>query len=74
LSGFDDKVTENVSGLMSGTILLITVIAVVAFGISVAYASVTAVLYAFARQTRQTRPASLRNRVLVPSQTHASGD
>jgi len=56
---------------MSGTILLLTVIAVVALGISLAYASVTAILYAFARQTR---PASLGNRVLVPSQTHASGD
>jgi hypothetical protein len=56
---------------MSGIILLFTVIAVVAFGISLAYASVSGILYAFARQTR---PATIPNRVLVPSQTHASGD
>lgn len=56
---------------MSGTILLFTVIAVVTLGISLAYASVTGILYAFARQTR---PARIGNRLLVPSQTHASGD
>jgi len=56
---------------MSGTILLFTVMAVLAFGISLAYAAITGILYAFARQTR---PARVGNRVLVPSQTHASGD
>ncbi|HZQ71162.1 MAG TPA: hypothetical protein VFA68_21735 [Terriglobales bacterium] len=56
---------------MSGIILLATVFAVQAIGIFLAYAAVTGVLSAFARQTR---PASLRNSVLVPSETHASGD
>jgi hypothetical protein len=56
---------------MSGTILLFTVIAVVAFGIFLAYAVVTGILFAFARQTR---PAARANSILVPSETHASGD
>ena len=59
------------SGVLSGSILLFTVIAVVAFGIFLAYAAVTGILFAFARQTR---PVTRTNTVLVPSETHASGD
>jgi hypothetical protein len=42
----------------------------VGFGIFAAYAVVNSILFAFARSRQQTH----RSPVLVPSQTHASGD
>jgi len=52
------------------TVLFLTILGVVAFGIFAAYAVVNGILVAFA-QTRQHEPSAP---VLIPSQTHASGD
>ena len=53
-------------------ILCFTVIASVAFGVVAAYVSVFAIISAFGRPAQ---PESSRARlVLVPTQTHASGD
>jgi hypothetical protein len=56
---------------MSALILSFTVFSVVALGIFVAYGAVLTILHAFAYQSRQRLAASP---MLVPSQTHASGD
>ena len=53
-------------------IIFFTVIASVGFGILAAYAAVIGILYSFGRPS-QPEPARPRL-VLVPSQTHASGD
>jgi hypothetical protein len=58
-----------VSGLLQGIIVFLTIISVVVFGIFAAYAAVNGILLAFAQGRRQTRPA-----LLVPNQSHASGD
>jgi hypothetical protein len=49
-----------------------TAVTVVLLGIFAAYASVTAILYAFAYRSRQRFSAGTP--VLVPSQSQASGD
>jgi hypothetical protein len=59
-----------VSGLLQGIIVFLTIISVVAFGIFAAYAAVNSILLAFAQSRRQSRPTAL----LVPNQSHASGD
>jgi hypothetical protein len=53
-------------------ILLLTVVASVAFGILATYVVVLGILHSFGRpaQPEPTRPRL----VLVPTQTHASGD
>lgn len=53
-------------------ILLLTVVASVAFGILATYAVVLSILHSFGRPA-QPEPARPRL-VLVPTQTHASGD
>jgi hypothetical protein len=53
-------------------IVFVTVIASVGFGVLAAYAAVIGILHTFGR-TSQPEPARPR-RVLVPTQTHASGD
>ena len=54
-------------------ILLLTVVASVAFGILATYAVVFAILHSFGRPTQRAEPVRPRL-VLVPTQTHASGD
>jgi hypothetical protein len=55
-------------------ILCFTVIASVSLGVLAAYATVIGILHTFGRAA-QTEPVALRPRlVLVPTQTHASGD
>jgi hypothetical protein len=49
-----------------------TAITVVLLGILAAYATVTAILYAFAYRSR--RRARVTTAILVPSQSQASGD
>jgi hypothetical protein len=58
------------SGLFAAIIVFLTTVSVVAFGIFAAYALVNAILFAFAQSREQKRGAP----VLIPSQTHASGD
>jgi len=53
-------------------ILCFTVLASVSFGVGAAYAAVFAILSVFGRPA-QPEPARARL-VLVPTQTHASGD
>ena len=57
----------NLSGLIAGLVISLTVLTAVSIGVITAYASVIAILHALAPQTS-------RFSVLVPSQTHASGD
>jgi hypothetical protein len=55
-------------------ILAFTVIASMSLGVLAAYATVIGILHSFGR-TAQAEPAEQRPRlVLVPTQTHASGD
>jgi len=58
------------SGILQAIIVFLTIVSVVGFGIFAAYAVVNSILFAFARSRQQTH----RSPVLVPSQTHASGD
>ncbi len=59
------------NSLLMPFVLCFTVIASVAFGVVTAYAAVFGILSSFGRTSEQeTRPRL----VLVPSQTHASGD
>jgi membrane protein required for beta-lactamase induction len=61
-----------VIALLMPLILLLTVVASVAFGILATYAVVLGILYSFGRPAQ---PEPVRPRlVLVPTQTHASGD
>jgi hypothetical protein len=53
-------------------VLFLTVVASVSFGILAAYATVIGILQAFGRAA-QPAPAR-RGLMLVPTQTHASGD
>ena len=55
---------------MQAVIIFLTIISAVALGIFAAYATVNSILLAFAPSRHQTRS----NPILVPSQTHASGD
>jgi hypothetical protein len=60
-----------VSQLVAATILILTVVSAVAAGVFAAYFSITGILYAF----HHAAPAENRGpAMLVPSQTHASGD
>jgi hypothetical protein len=55
-------------------LLLVTVVASVGFGVLAAYAAVFGILHAFGRPS-QPKPEPARPRlILVPTQTHASGD
>jgi hypothetical protein len=55
-------------------IVFFTVVASVAFGIFAAYVAVTGILLSFGRPA-QAAPVAARPRlVLVPTQSHASGD
>lgn len=60
------------NSLMMPLILCVTVIASVSFGILAAYVVVFSILSTF-RQSEKAQPARPRL-VLVPTQTHASGD
>jgi len=62
---------KTLGGLVSAVILLLSVISVVAIGILSAYAAVIGILNAFGNQQV---PAPVPARILVPSQTTASGD
>ena len=60
--------------LLMPLILFATVVAAVAFGILAAYVVVIGILHSFGRPA-QPEPIPARPRlVLVPTQTHASGD
>jgi hypothetical protein len=61
-----------VTALLMPLILLLTVVASVAFGILATYAAVLGILHSFGRSA-QPEPARPRL-VLVPTQNHASGD
>jgi hypothetical protein len=61
-----------VISLFMPVLLFATVILAVGFGVLAAYAAVIGILNAFGR-TQQPEPARPRL-VLVPTQTHASGD
>jgi len=62
----------TVTALIMPLILLLTVVASVAFGILATYAVVLGILQSFGRPAQ---PAPARPRlVLVPTQNHASGD
>jgi hypothetical protein len=56
-----------VNGLETALVLSVTVLLALTIGIYGAYAAVISILYALAPQTSRTR-------VLIPSETHASGD
>ncbi len=58
-------------GLLIAFVISLTAFTVVVLGILAAYGAVTGILYAFAHQSRQHTSGT---RILVPSQTHASGD
>jgi hypothetical protein len=61
---------SNLGSLLIAVVITFTVTGSVVLGIALAYTSVLALLHAFAQSTRQPKPAL----VLVPSQTHVSGD
>ena len=54
-------------------ILCFTVVASVSFGVLAAYAAIFAILSTFRRSVRPEPPVRPRL-VLIPTQTHASGD
>jgi hypothetical protein len=56
--------------LLIAFVIAFTVTGSVALGIALAYTSVLGLLHALAQRTRQPKPTL----VLVPSQTHISGD
>ncbi len=57
--------------LLVAFVLFFTVLTVVVLGILAAYVAVAGILHAFGYRSRQQ---SAGTSVLVPSQTHASGD
>ena len=57
--------------LLAVFVLTLTAVTVVVLGIVAAYGTVNFILYAFAYQSRRR---SRGTPMLVPSQTHASGD
>jgi hypothetical protein len=78
--GFAVSDTEILTGwlilisLFMPLILCLTVVASVGIGVMAAYMAVFGILHAFGQRS-QPRPAEARPRlVLVPTQTHASGD
>jgi len=58
----------GVNAIISSLILLLTIVAAVAFGVFSTYVAVTGILHAFAQQSQRRMP--------VPRlvETHASGD
>ncbi len=58
------------SGLFEVIVLLLSILSVVALGIFAAYVAVNGILFAFAHNRQEPR----RSPVLIPTQTHASGD
>jgi hypothetical protein len=68
------QITEkgpNLGGLLVAFVIFLTSITGVAFGIVAAYGAVNGILHVFAYQSRER---SRGTSVLVPSETHASGD
>jgi hypothetical protein len=64
-----------VISLLMPVILFLTVIASVGFGILAAYALVFGILSTFGRPSQaEPQPATRPSLVLVPTETHASGD
>jgi hypothetical protein len=61
---------SSLGGLVIAFVMLLTVLTVVALGVATTYGLVTGILFAFAHQSRQRERAA----VLVPSESHASGD
>jgi len=59
----------SLSNLFAAFVLLLTVATSVSLGIATAYCAVLAILNSFG-----SKPASAPPAVLVPSQSHASGD
>lgn len=57
--------------LLVALIIAFTAVTVIFIGIFAAYVAVTGILYAFAYGSRQR---ATRTAMLVPSQSHASGD
>jgi hypothetical protein len=55
-------------------ILFLTVIATVGLGVFAAYAAVIVILNAFGRSSKPQAESGRPRLVLVPTQTHASGD
>jgi hypothetical protein len=64
-----------VISLFMPVILLATVVASVGFGVLAAYVVVLSILSTFSRRSRpEPQPTGRPRLVLVPTQTHASGD
>lgn len=59
------------NGVMGALILLFAIVTMLAFGIFTAYALIIGILHSLAPRTDSAISAA---RILVPSQTHASGD
>jgi len=59
-----------VSALLQAIVVFLTIVTVNALGIFAAYAAVNGILLAVAPGRRQTRSTP----VLIPNQSHASGD
>jgi hypothetical protein len=57
-----------------GLILCVTVIGSLAIGIFTSYAAVVGILYTFGNASRPEAAPERPRLVLVPTQTHASGD
>ena len=55
-------------------VLFLTVIATVGLGVFAAYAAVIVILNAFGRNSKQPAEPARARLMLVPTQTHASGD
>jgi len=64
----------KVNAFFGPVVLCFTVVASMSFGVVAAYAAVLAILHSFGRAS-EPEPEFQRPRlVLVPTQTHASGD
>jgi hypothetical protein len=62
------RIGANLNGLLVALVVCFTAITAVSLGILAAYTAVNGILYAFAPNRNQNAS------VLVPSETHASGD
>jgi hypothetical protein len=60
-------------GLLVAILISFTVVTALALGIVASYGAVTGILYAFVYQSRQNLPQPTTT-VLIPSESHASGD
>jgi hypothetical protein len=63
-----------VNAFLGTLILSFTVAASMSFGVMAAYAAVLAILHSFGRASQPEAAPQRPRLVLVPSQTHASGD